>query len=158
MPHRPTLNRDDAERYLEEIVAPTIADFKANPTSLRHAFLAAVATYHALDYMYLEKGDKGNKRKEFRDTSPAFGLIDRVAHAYKHVKAGNENDPNNRPLKVGSVIRRPKASIEEFQIGISRIGDSIGGVTLGEYPAVDLLQALNDAVQFLVSNLETEPK
>lgn len=35
----------EIERYFEQIVAPTIADFEANPTSAEHTFLAAVAQF-----------------------------------------------------------------------------------------------------------------
>jgi hypothetical protein len=41
---------EDLERYLKDIVEPTIKDFKDNPASVRHAFLACVATFHAIDY------------------------------------------------------------------------------------------------------------
>jgi hypothetical protein len=33
---------EDLERYLKEMVQPTVDDFEANPTSRRHAFLACV--------------------------------------------------------------------------------------------------------------------
>jgi hypothetical protein len=40
---------EDLRRYLEEIVEPTVKDFAEHPASVRHAFLACVATYHAVD-------------------------------------------------------------------------------------------------------------
>jgi hypothetical protein len=42
---------ENLERYVDEIVAPTINDFEENPTSVRHAFLGCVATFHAIDYL-----------------------------------------------------------------------------------------------------------
>ncbi len=42
---------EDLERYLKTVVDPTIDDFKKNPASVRHAFLACVATFHAIDYL-----------------------------------------------------------------------------------------------------------
>ncbi len=47
---RPGLPQMDIDRYFEQIVDPTIKDFEANPTSVRHAFLAAVAVFHTIDY------------------------------------------------------------------------------------------------------------
>jgi len=38
----------EIERYFEQIVDPTIAGFEANPTSVRHAFLAAVTVSSGL--------------------------------------------------------------------------------------------------------------
>ena len=36
-------------RYLALIVEPTVEEFKRNPFSLRHAYLACVAAYHTID-------------------------------------------------------------------------------------------------------------
>jgi hypothetical protein len=41
---------EDLVRYLDEIVEPTVKDFEANPTSVRHASLACVVVFHAVDY------------------------------------------------------------------------------------------------------------
>src|SRR5208283_3443823 len=45
----------DMLRYLEEFVEPTIRDFEQHATSRRHAFLACVATFHAIDYLVYPK-------------------------------------------------------------------------------------------------------
>jgi hypothetical protein len=37
------------QRYLDIIVEPTFKDFQRNPTSIRHGYLASVATDHAVD-------------------------------------------------------------------------------------------------------------
>src|SRR5689334_10244272 len=42
---------EDLEHYLAAFVRPTIADFERNPTSLRHAFIACVVTFHSVDYL-----------------------------------------------------------------------------------------------------------
>jgi hypothetical protein len=42
---------EDLERYLGEVVEPTINELKANRASVRHAFLACVVTFHAVDYL-----------------------------------------------------------------------------------------------------------
>jgi hypothetical protein len=136
----------EAEKYLAEIVEPTILDFEQNPTSLRHAFLASVATFHTIDYI-------GGSRQIFRNESSHFKNIDRVAHAYKHVQVGKPDDPKTQPLNVDEVIRRSPASIGEFTIGISRIGDPVGGVTLHQDANVDLLESLKEAVNFLRAKL-----
>jgi hypothetical protein len=75
----------EVEHYFEQIVDPTIADFEANPTSIRHASLAAVVVFHAIDYL----GAKSH-RKKFREDNADFALVDRIAHAFKHVKAWAE--------------------------------------------------------------------
>ncbi len=36
----------DVQRYIDEMVEPTIADFEANPMSVRLTFLACLVTFH----------------------------------------------------------------------------------------------------------------
>jgi len=38
-----------------------------------------------------------------------FALVDRIAHAYKHVQTGNPADPNLQPLSAEGVVTRPPA-------------------------------------------------
>jgi hypothetical protein len=49
----------DLIRYLKDIVEPTIKDFEKNPSSVRHAFLACVATFHAVDYLAFPAKHRG---------------------------------------------------------------------------------------------------
>jgi hypothetical protein len=94
----------ETERYFEQIVDPTIADFEANPTSVRHAFMAAVVVFHAIDYL-----DANSARKKFREDNADFALIDRIGHAFKHMQTGHPADPNLQPLSAEGVITRPPA-------------------------------------------------
>ena len=135
----------DAQQYMDEIVDPTIAEFEANPASRRHAFLACVATFHTIDYLVHPK-NSGNCRKSFREESADFALVDRVAHAFKHVQSMSSNQTS---LNVENVLRRPPGAIGEFVIGLSRIGDECGGVTLSENLNHDLLPVVKSAAEFL---------
>ncbi len=91
---------EDLARYLDEIVAPTIEDFERNPASVRHAFLACVATFHAVDYRAFPRRSQGLRQK-YRARSPEFAIVDKVAHAFKHVITGERNNPD---LKAADVI------------------------------------------------------
>jgi hypothetical protein len=71
----------DTVRYLNEIVEPTIEDFKNNPTSERHAFLACVVVYHVIDYLAHPKREQ--QLQKFRKECPEFETVDLVAHAFK---------------------------------------------------------------------------
>ncbi len=79
--------------YLRQIVEPTVEDFKRNPTSARHAYLACVATYHAIDRVAYPKS-VGNLRKEWGKQSLAFAMVDLVAHQFKHVRSNDEKAPH----------------------------------------------------------------
>ena len=135
----------DAQQYMDEIVDPTITEFKANPASRRHAFLACVTTFHTIDYLTRPQ-KPGNLRRSFCDECEDFALVDRVAHAFKHVQSGS---PNQTQLNVENVLRRPPGAIGEFEIGLSRIGDECGGVTLSENLDLDLLPVVKNAAEFL---------
>ena len=137
----------ELECYLEEIVKPTVADFEQHPTSVRHAFLACVATCHAVDHLDYPKKARASPIPEF-ERSPRTFRIDDVAHAFSIVTTG---DPPR--LRAKNVISRPPGGAGQLAIGLSRIGDGVGGVTLQEERSVDLLQTLRRTVEFLHSKV-----
>jgi hypothetical protein len=73
-------------RYLEVIVEPTFEDFKRNPGSVRHAYLACLVTYHAIDRVTFP-AKPGNLLDKWRDESLEFMLVEQVALHLKHVKS-----------------------------------------------------------------------
>jgi hypothetical protein len=86
---------NDLSRYLDLIVDPTIMDFQRNPTSVRHAFLACLVTYHAIDRV---RSPPGNLRKRWGKESIEFAAVDLIAHRFKHVN--HEGDKNPKPDTV----------------------------------------------------------
>ena len=134
----------DLVRYLAEIVVPTVRDFEEHPTSVRHAFLACVATFHAVDYMAHPRSSRSLRQQWGRD-SAAFFQVDRIAHAFKHVasqKGGNS-------LEARSIISRPPAVAGLMESGLSLCGDAVGAVTLTEDITVNVLELVRQAVAFL---------
>ena len=84
--------RVTAEEYMRRIVEPTIDEMAANRASMRHAIIACLATFHALDYL------AGSRRRavvrgEFRRLSPAFAAIDRIAHGAGRNSPGDRRAP-----------------------------------------------------------------
>jgi hypothetical protein len=77
------------ERYLALIVDPTVEEFRRNPFSLRHAYLACVAVYHAIDRVAYPKST-GNLRKVWGEECMEFLIVDHVAHDFKHVKSEDQ--------------------------------------------------------------------
>jgi hypothetical protein len=137
----------DARRFLTEIVDPTIRDFEEYPTSQRHAFLACVATFHTVDYL-THPMKSANRRKLFRRESKEFALVDRIAHAFKHVETGHE-ESDISPLKASDVIERPPAFWGRFAWDLSRWNDTIGGVTIAGEHEHDLLIVVKLAADYL---------
>jgi len=139
---------EDLTHYLDEIVEPTITEFEGNPMSVRHAFLACVVTFHSIDYLAYPK-KPASLRQTFDYQSPEFEMVDRVAHAFKHVISGNAASRRKPPLKSADVIARPPAIPGALVPGLSRVGDAIGGVTVDAQIDVDLLEVVKRATKFL---------
>jgi hypothetical protein len=135
---------EDFVVYLEEIVEPTVQEFEAHPASKRHAFLACVAVFHAIDYRAYPK-KAASVIEEYRGASADFLLVDRVAHAFKHVVGRRASTS----LNVKDVISRPPAYWGVAAWGLSRWNDPVGGVTLDDDHSVDLLAVVKRAVEFL---------
>jgi hypothetical protein len=85
------------ERYLSEIVEPTVDDFRSKPSNVRIAFLTCVAIDHSVDYLAFpgdrsrcdrkeHRDRRAGLRKQFREENAQFGLASEVANAFKHVK------------------------------------------------------------------------
>jgi hypothetical protein len=139
----------DLRRYLETIVEPTVKDFAERPASVRHAFLACVATYHAVDYMAHPRKAQ-TLSKEWGRQSEAFSRVDEVAHALKHV-ISTRRKPN---LSAGAVTSRPPALAGVAQCGLSIAGDKTGAVTFQEDRTINLLGTVHEAVAFLQTQVE----
>lgn len=93
-------------RYLEIIVDPTFDDFDANRGSVRHAYLASVTIFHAVDRAAEESGKRpaAVRQKWCRD-SLEFKLVDVLAHHFKHVQSSDEKVPASRPgLPIGHAL------------------------------------------------------
>src|ERR1700730_14628059 len=142
----------DAARYIAEIVEPTIKDFETNPTSVRHAFLACVASYHCIAYL-CDAESEASLRQEFRETSKDFALVDRLAHAMKHARTVHERSKHIQPLDAADVTSRPPAFWGVAAWDLSRWDDPDRGVTVKAEVEVDILDALRGALEFLRGKL-----
>jgi hypothetical protein len=136
---------EDLVRYLDEFIVPTIEDFEKNPSSVRHAFLACVATFHGVDYLAHPK-KPGNLRKQWCERSNDFKVVDEVAHAFKHVTNGKP-----RELKSKEVISRPGSFSSDFSSDFD-----IGAVTLENDTGVNLLVAVRGAAQFIREQIDDQ--
>jgi hypothetical protein len=132
----------DLERYLEEYVEPTIADFAGNPSSVRHAFIAAVVTFHCVDYLAHPR-KSATLRDQWNKRSKAFAAVDDIAHAFKHVKTGN---PANPDLRAREVVSMPGAfDAAAFDAGAF----DVGSVTLENDTTVNVPTVLREALAFI---------
>ena len=89
---------NDLDEYIELIVEPTFADFSKDARSVRHAYLACLAIYHAVDRAAYPD-EAGTLAEQWRSESLAFMLVDEVAQHFKHgtrrwVKKAKEKNPD----------------------------------------------------------------
>jgi hypothetical protein len=93
-------------RYLELIVDPTFNDFHGNRCSVRHAFLACVAIFHAIDRVAeIEGKSAAHFRQMWGNESLEFKLVDIIANHFKHVKSTDERIPPSRSgLPIGRAL------------------------------------------------------
>jgi hypothetical protein len=95
------LSAGELEWYLTTIVEPTVDDFRRNPMSERHAYLACVALYHSIDRIASPQPAASLSQK-WRQLSPAFGLVDIIAHDFKHVRSEWRGTTTTMKLARGS--------------------------------------------------------
>lgn len=145
---------EDLERYLLEIVEPTVDDFRNKPSSVRIGFLTCVAIDHSVDYLAYpgdrslwdgkEHRDKRARlRKQFREENEQFRRASEAANAFKHVKTTSQ-----RGLEAVEVFERPPAMAGRMMAGLSMAGDTTGAVVVDGY---DLLGVVTEALRFLHS-------
>ncbi len=101
-------------------------------------------TFHVIDYLHTNPKPH---RDRHRVESAEFAMIDRVAHAFKHVKSKFE------PLESKDVISRPPAYWDVAQRDLSRCDDHVGGVTLVGERDIDMLGTIWLALTFLRSKI-----
>jgi hypothetical protein len=140
---------EDLRRYLEQFVEPTIADFERDPSSVRLAFIACVATFHSVDYLAHPR-KPATLRQQWNRRSKAFAIIDDIAHAFKHMKAGNPVSPD---LRAKEVVSMPAA----FDVAVFDASTfDVGSVTLTTDSTVNVLKVVKEAAAFVRQQLDEE--
>jgi hypothetical protein len=145
---------EDLERYLNDIVEPTVDDFRGQPSSVRIGFLTCVAIDHSIDYLAFpgdrtlwdgkaHRDRRATFRKQFSEEDENFRLASEVANAFKHVKTISK-----RGLEATEVYERPAARAGVMMLGVSMIGDTTGAVVVDGH---NLLQVVTEALSFLRS-------
>ena len=145
---------EDLKRYLNEIVEPTVDDFRKHPSSVRIGFLACVAIDHSVDYLAFpadrsrwdgrqHRAQRQRLRKQFGEENEQFRLASEVANAFKHVKTTSK-----RGLEASEVYERPPAVAGRMMAGVSMLGDMTGAVVVDDR---DLLQVVTEALSFVRS-------
>jgi len=91
--------------YLKTMVEPTVDEFMRNPLSPRHAYIACVVTYHAIDRVTYGKtrDEEEAIKKDWREQSTDFAMIEVLALDLKHVKS-KRHGSRPKTIPVGAVL------------------------------------------------------
>jgi hypothetical protein len=134
------LSADEIDWYLTSIVEPTIDEFRRNFISQRHGYLACLALYHSIDRMASPRSAASLLQK-WREPSPAFGLVDVMAHDFKHVRSEWRGTATTMKLTRGL-----PAVLGRMGFGTHMFGDT------GQRDALrSLVPALDKALEFVWS-------
>jgi hypothetical protein len=110
-------------KYVDEIVIPTVREFRDNPRSRRHAYLACMVTFHIKDYLE-RAGEKQITNKMQAGGSKSFNLVRSICNGTKH---GGPDRSDPIQFQPGSDYYRPSGRAGEMEAGVSEVGDPIGG-------------------------------
>jgi hypothetical protein len=131
-----------AAEYVDEIVIPTVREFRDNPRSRRHAYLACIVTFHVKDHL-ARAGENDIEIKMRAAGSKSFDLV-RVCNGTKHLFT---QIPHVIPFKAGTDYDRPPARAGEMIAGLSELGDRMGGRQIESgADRFDLYRACKDAL------------
>jgi hypothetical protein len=94
------------EREASRYGAATFDDFYKDRSSVRLAYLACVAIFHAVDRAAEEsKKSSATIRQKWGKESMEFHIVDILAHHFKHVQSSAEKIPPNRPgIPIGLAL------------------------------------------------------
>jgi hypothetical protein len=110
--------------YVNEIVEPTIKEFRDEPRSRRRAYLACIVTFQIKEHLVRAGENKSDVHAKMKQSCrDAFELVRSICNGSKHV----ETDKSHLfPFRAGSDWDRPPARCGVAQAGLSRVGDATG--------------------------------
>lgn len=93
-------------QFLAEIAEPNVRELNANPTSVRHAWIAVTSLHHFEDYLAVARSiPVEDARKEIEKADPhRVELLRHVANSLKHAELdrGRLKGLSVRDMRIGS--------------------------------------------------------
>jgi len=140
--------------YISDIVEPTIQEYLDEVLDRRRCFLACLAAYHVIDRIAEAKlwdcKSAAQAALALKKKCPAFGIVEDVALALKHTKAGGSDRVR---LRESDVTERPPGNWDVAVWDVSRWDDPTGGHEARRSSGSDdVTAAIQDVLRFLVQN------
>jgi hypothetical protein len=130
--------------FVNDIVVPTVREFRDVRRSRRRAYLACIIVFHIKDHLR-KAGAKQIEDTLRKATGDGFDAVRAVCNGTKHVVT-NQSHPY--PFVAGDDWDRPPATAGgEWQVGLSQIGDGVGGREIAAgTKRVDLYEAVKSVL------------
>jgi hypothetical protein len=109
--------------YMNEIVIPTLREFRHERRSRRRAYLACIAAFHLKDHLK-KAGETGIEATMRRSCGVAFDVVRGVCNATKHVETDGSHVI---AFRAGDDTDRPPGVWGEAVWDVSRWDDPVGG-------------------------------
>ena len=138
--------------YMNEIVLPTVVEFKREPRSRRRAYLSCVVTFHLKDHLKAA-GETGIEQTMRTAAGDAFDVVRGLCNGTKHVQT---DQTHLIPFAAGKDWDRPPAALGQMVLGVSRLGDPYGGREIGAgTQRRDIYSAVKDTLTAFCSSYGT---
>ncbi len=109
--------------YMDEIVIPTLREFRDERRSRRRAYLACIAVFHVKDHLK-KAGEKDVEKTMSATCGVAFDVVRGVCNGTKHV---GTDERHVVAFRAGDDSDRPPAILGELVLDVSRFDDAHGG-------------------------------
>jgi hypothetical protein len=109
--------------YVNEMVQPTVREFRDERRSRRRAYLACIVVFHIIDYLK-NAGEKDVWRKLKQANPDIFELVRSICDGSKHFETNAKHAVH---FRAGSDWDRPPAFAGIMRAGVSFLGDTKGG-------------------------------
>jgi hypothetical protein len=108
---------------MDEIMVPTLREFRDERRSRRRAYLACIAVFHLKDH--LRKAGETRVEATMRAScGVAFDVVRGVCNGTKHVETDGSHVI---AFRAGDDTDRPPARLGELVLDVSRLDDGVGG-------------------------------
>lgn len=109
--------------FMNEIVVPTLREFRDERRSRRRAYLACIAVFHLKNHLK-KAGESGIEAAMRAASGVAFDVVRGVCNGTKHVETDGTHSVG---FRAGADSDRPPAILGELVLNVSQLDDVVGG-------------------------------
>jgi hypothetical protein len=128
--------------YVDDIVVPTLVEFRNNPTSRRNAYLSCITTFHIKDHLAVAGGrDIENIMRS--GGSLAFDVVRSICNGTKHVKT---DTTHVIAFEAGTDTEMPSSGFGDGPFGSAPFGGTGGREITSGSKILDIYTACRETL------------